>query len=95
MTIVVQNEYYHLSVKKNYFAIGLSFNNIKTDLKIPFTSIISFVDPSAKFGLNYQVNESVNIDQNKIAKKINKTQTRKVKNKNSSNVIIFSKYKKN
>ena len=44
MTIVVQNEYYHLSLNKNYFNIGLSFNNIKTDLKISFKSIISFVD---------------------------------------------------
>lgn len=69
MTIVVQNEYYHLSVKKNYFAIGLSFNNIKIDLKIPFKSIISFVDPSAKFGLNYQFNKSTNVDQNQIVKK--------------------------
>ena len=95
MTIVVQNEYYHLSVKKNYFTIGLSFNNIKTDLKISFKSIISFVDPSANFGLNYQFNKSTDVFPNQIVKKVKKTSKRKVKNKNSSNVINFSKYKKN
>ena len=91
MTIVVQNEYYHLSLNKNYFNIGLSFNNIKTDLKISFKSIISFVDPSANFGLNYKFNKSPNIGNNKKTKKILK---KIIKSKNSSNVINFSKYKK-
>ena len=92
MTIVVQNEYYHLAVKKNYFTIGLSFNNIKTDLKISFGSIVSFVDPSANFGLNYKFNKSPSIGKKKKAKKILK---KIIKSKNSSNVIKFSKYKKN
>ena len=30
MTIVVQHEYYHLSVHKSFFNIGLSFNNKKS-----------------------------------------------------------------
>jgi Uncharacterized protein conserved in bacteria len=29
MTIVIQHEYYHLSVNKNDFNVGLSFNNTK------------------------------------------------------------------
>ena len=95
MTVVVQNEYYHLAVKKNYFNIGLSFDNIKTDLKISFNSIISFVDPSANFGLNYQFNKSKNVENKLIVKKEKKTLKKKIKNKNSSNVISFSKYKKN
>ena len=95
MTIIVQNEYYHLAVKKNYFNIGLSFSNIKTDLKISFKSIISFIDPSANFGLNYQFNKLTNVEKNKIIKKEKKVLKKKVINKNSSNIISFSKYKKN
>ena len=95
MTIVVQNEYYHLTVKKEYFTIGLSFNNIKTDLKISFASVISFVDPAANFGLNYHFNKATNIDHNKKMKKIKKNLKKDVKSKKSSNVINFSKYKKN
>ena len=45
MTIVIQHEYYHLSVNKKSFNIGLSFNNKKCDLRISFDSITSFVDP--------------------------------------------------
>ena len=92
MTIVVQHEYYHLSVHKSFFNIGLSFNNKKADLKIAFNSIISFADPSSNFGLNYQFNDS--------NKKIEKKKKRKVVKKNTnqdndSNVIKFSSFKKN
>jgi hypothetical protein len=91
MTIVIQHEYYHLSVNKKNFNIGLSFNNKKCDLKISYDSIISFADPSSNFGLNYHFNKIID-DSNK------KTLTKKkksIKKKNSSNVINFSNYKKN
>ena len=94
MTIVIQNEYYHLSVNKKHFSIGLSFNNKKSDLIIPFDSIISFVDPSAKFGLNYQIDKLNNKDK-KIANKKKKILKNNQGYKSKSNVISFSKYKKN
>ena len=93
MTIVIQHEYYNLSVNKNDFNIGLSFNNKKTDLKIPFDSIISFADPSANFGLNYEFNKSITNKDKMIGNK-KKSVTNKVRKKNSSNVINFSNYKK-
>ena len=85
MTIVIQHEYYHLAVHKSFFNIGLSFNNKKTNLKISFNSIISFVDPASNFGLNYQFNKS---NKKKEIKK------KKIKDDNS-NVIKFSNFKKN
>ena len=91
MTIVIQHEYYHLSVNKKNFNIGLSFNNKKSDLTISFDSIISFADPSSNFGLNYQFNKSIEKNDKKIVVKNKKSK----KKKNSSNVINFSNYKKN
>ena len=91
MTIVIQHEYYHLSVNKKNFNIGLSFNNKKSDLTISFDSIISFADPSSNFGLNYQFNKSIKENDKKIVDKKKKSK----KKKNSSNVINFSNYKKN
>tara|TARA_Y100000746_G_scaffold154335_1_gene132404 strand:+ start:353 stop:802 length:450 start_codon:yes stop_codon:yes gene_type:complete len=91
MTIVIQHEYYHLSVNKNNFNIGLSFNNKKSDLTISFDSIISFADPSSNFGLNYQFNKSIKENDKKIIDKKKKFK----KKKNSSNVINFSNYKRN
>ena len=90
MTIVIQHEYYHLSVHKKNFNIGLSFNNKKCDLKISFDSIISFSDPSSNFGLNYQFNKTtVQNDKKTLVKK-----KKSIKEKNPSNVINFSNYKK-
>ena len=91
MTIVIQYEYYHLSVNKKNFNIGLSFNNKKCDLIIPFDSIISFADPSSNFGLNYQFNKTTVQNNKKTLVKKKKS----IKKKNPSNVINFSNYKKN
>ncbi len=79
MTIVIQYEYYNLKVKKDKFLIGLSFNNIKTNLEISYESVISFADPYANFGLKL-------IEKDKDTKSINK-------NKQTNNVIDFTKYK--
>ena len=87
MTIVIQYEFYDLEVFKDYFSIVLSFNNLKTKLKIGFDSINSFADPSANFGL--QLKKLINKNKAKEDSKNNN----KLENKN--NVINFSKYKKN
>ena len=85
MTIVIQYEYYNLEVKKDNFSITLSFNNIKTNLVIGFSSVISFADPSSNFGLI--------LNKNRI-RNINKKYLEKNKSK-KNNVINFSNYKKN
>ena len=80
MTIIIQYEYYDLIVKENYFNIGLSFNNIKTKLKIGFNSIVSFADPTENFGLKLKNTE---------------TKTKNIKIKNKNNVVNLEEYKKN
>ena len=89
MTIVIQHEYYNLSINKTDFKIGLSFNNRKCNLIISFDSVISFADPSSNFGLNYQFNKT--IDENNKKKLLKK---KSLKKDNSSNIIDFSNYKK-
>ena len=59
MTIVIQHEYYHLSVYSKKILKLDYLNNKKCDLKISFDSIISFVDPSSNFGINYPFNNSI------------------------------------
>ena len=95
MTIVIQHEYYHLSVNKDYFNIGLSFNNKKSDIKIIFDSITSFADPSANFGLNYHFNKSDEDINKEIAKNKIKELKNNEKNHDVSNVINFTNFKKN
>ena len=85
MTIIIQYEYYDLEINKNNFSITLSFDDIKTNLKINYNAIVSFADPSANFGLI--------LKKNKIKKKINEKFENNKSKKN--NVINFSNYKKN
>ena len=85
MTIVIQYEYYDLKVNKNNFSITLSFNDIKTNLTIDYSCIISFADPSANFGLILQKNKT----KNKLKRNFESKKSKK------DNVINFSNYKKN
>ena len=89
MTIVIQYEYWNFKIKKNLFKIGLSFNDIKTNLTIPYDSVISFADPHAKFGLNLAKEEK---GKEKIELKTNK-KIKTIKKKN--NILEFKKISKN
>tara|TARA_A100001011_G_C13848158_1_gene649754 strand:- start:55 stop:549 length:495 start_codon:yes stop_codon:yes gene_type:complete len=53
MTIVIQNWYDEFIVNDSYFSITLNFGNILEKMRVPFSAIKSFVDPSVEFGLNF------------------------------------------
>lgn len=57
MTIVIQHQYWELEVTDEYFSIVLSFNHKKQSLTVPYDAIISFADPSVKFGLQFRYAE--------------------------------------
>ncbi len=59
MTIVLQNQFWGLEVEEMRFAVTLSFNKINERLQIPFAAITAFTDPAAKFGLQFNVDSSV------------------------------------
>jgi len=82
MTVVIQYEYYHLTVNEDNFSIELSFKDIKADLFICYESIISFADPFANFGLKL-------INKEPLKKTIKKNKIKK-----TNNVIDFKTFKK-
>ena len=91
MTIIIQYDYWNFKVKNNSFNIGLSFNNIKADIAVPFDAVISFADPYANFGLKL-INEEIN---KKLSdKKPKRKKTVIKKNKDRDNIIEFQKFKK-
>jgi uncharacterized protein len=55
MTIVLQHQYWDLSVNEQAFEVGLSFNNIPERLLIPFAALKGFADPSVQFGLQFEL----------------------------------------
>ena len=90
MMIVIENEFWNLKVDQEYFSVDLKFKGKIDQLKIYFSSIKSFVDPSVSFTLNLDLED-------KIITKQSKTKTKKPNEKqleNKSN-IIFLKPKSN
>jgi len=54
MTIVLQHQYWDLSVFKESFEVTLSFSGVHERLVVPYIAITGFVDPSVKFGLQFR-----------------------------------------
>src|ERR1700712_4141897 len=54
MTVILQHQFWDLTVSDQAFEVGLSFGGITERLSIPFESIKAFVDPSVQFGLQFE-----------------------------------------
>jgi hypothetical protein len=54
MTIVLQHQYWDLTVTEHSFEVGLSFNGAPEHLLVPFTALRGFFDPSVQFGLQFE-----------------------------------------
>jgi uncharacterized protein len=59
MTIILQHQFWDLTVLEDRFEVGLSFGGIPERLVVPFNSIKSFFDPSVQFGLQFEANDAV------------------------------------
>ena len=55
MTIILQYWFKDLEVGDHGFRVTLNFQDVPQTLFVPYQSIISFVDPGAKFGLQCHV----------------------------------------
>lgn len=61
MTIVIQHQYWGLEVTPEWFEVTLSFNRMNERLHIPFAAVTAFADPSCKFGLQFQIDTSIEL----------------------------------
>jgi hypothetical protein len=53
MTIVLQHQFWDLTVTEHAFEVGLSFSGVPERLLVPFTALKGFLDPSVQFGLQF------------------------------------------
>lgn len=104
ITIVLQYEFWDLEVEEELFFVTLCFNDIHERLTIPLQAIVSFVDPSVKFGLQF----SPTIHEKAIPQKLPVKQKPKPKaktkansqtplpeeNLNGSNVVVLDAFRK-
>ena len=59
LTIVLQHQYWDLTVTDDAFEVGLSFKGIPERLVVPFNAIKAFFDPSVKFGVQFDSADAV------------------------------------
>jgi len=54
MTIILQHQFWDLTVTDDRFQVGLSFGGIPERLLVPLAAIKGFFDPSVQFGLQFE-----------------------------------------
>ena len=55
MTIVLQYQFWDLTVAEETFEVGLSFGGVPERIVIPFDAITAFFDPSVQFGFQFEL----------------------------------------
>jgi uncharacterized protein len=54
MTIVLQHQFWDLTVDDDSFEVGLSFGGIPERLAVPFDAVTAFFDPAVQFGFQFE-----------------------------------------
>jgi len=54
MTIILQHQFWDLSVTDHAFEVGLSFGGVPERLLVPFDALTAFSDPAAELGLKFE-----------------------------------------
>ncbi len=71
MTIILQYEFWDLSVDDHGFSVNLAFDSSDEHIYIPFSSLINVNDPSEDFALNFIPNfDDIKVKEN-MQEKIN------------------------
>src|ERR1700753_200972 len=58
MTVILQHQFWDLTVSEDRFEVGLSFGGIPERLVVPFSSIKSFFAPSPQCGLQFDPSDA-------------------------------------
>jgi len=54
MTIVLQHQFWDLTVGDDSFEVGLAFGGVPERLAVPFDAITAFYDPAVQFGFQFE-----------------------------------------
>jgi uncharacterized protein len=58
MTIVLQHQFWDLTVGDTAFEVGLSFGGIPERVVVPFDAVTAFFDPAVQFGFQFETIEA-------------------------------------
>lgn len=86
MTVILQNQFWDLKIRKSDFSVSLLFNKKKENLKIPFSSITKFYDPYVKF--------SIQLDLKNDKKQVKKVLKKEKKKNNKQKIVSLADFRK-
>ncbi len=84
MTIVLQHQFENLNVTEDHVGVTLWFKGLEARLEIPFDAITQFADPSAQFGVNFDVADASAANADERPEKIAPAETAKDADKTKS-----------
>ena len=58
MTVVLQHQFWDLTVTEHAFEVGLSFGGIAEKVGVPFDAVMAFFDPAVQFGFQFETVEA-------------------------------------
>ncbi len=103
ITIVLQHQFWDLIVTDTGFSVSLSFNDKHESLKVPYAAIVSFLDPSVKFGLQFVPDEAPTLNADVTSLKTKDTPSDKVSSSSDTkkpatthvdNVVTMDQFRK-
>jgi uncharacterized protein len=62
MTIILQHQFWDLTVRDEGFDVGLAFGGIPERLTVPFEAVSAFFDPAVQFGFQFEAGEAATAD---------------------------------
>ncbi len=71
MTIVLQHQFWDLTVEEDRFLVTLSFNDTQERLAIPCPAIKAFADPSVNFGLQLKYEGEIDVTSSAVLEEPN------------------------
>src|SRR5713101_212214 len=87
MTIILQHQFWDLTVGERAFEVGLSFGGITERLTVPFDAIVAFHDPAVQFGFQFEPIDAAadeRSDADKLSAKLADTDAEKGAQKSST-----------
>ena len=54
MTVVLQHQFWDLTVTEQSFDVGLSFGGVAERVVVPFDAVTAFYDPAVQFGFQFE-----------------------------------------
>jgi len=87
MTIILQHQFWDLTVADRGFEVGLSFGGITERLTVPFDAIVAFHDPAVQFGFQFEPIDAAadeRSDADKLSAKLADTDAEKGSQKSST-----------